>query len=132
MNGVEVRRFRAVDGGPYGVIGFLVEYAVATVALHIAALRALRRGTDVLHLHNPPDLLFPAAALFRLAGREARLDHHDLTPETVAVKFGSRVLVSLARVCERLTFRLLHARRVHEHVVRGNCRPAWRESCPGT
>lgn len=114
INGVEVRRYRIFEGSPYGAKGFLVEYLVAAVVLHWAAIGTLLRGSSVLHLHNPPDFFFPAAALFRLAGRQVIFDHHDLTPETVEVKFGAPALVRLARICERLTFA------VSNHVVATN------------
>jgi glycosyltransferase involved in cell wall biosynthesis len=101
--GVLVRRFRCPAGGTT-VAGLMIEYLVAASALHAAAVGALLRGTDVLHLHNPPDILFPAGALFRVAGRRVLFDHHDLSPETVAAKFGNGRVVRLARIAERLTF----------------------------
>ncbi len=104
IGGVRVRRFRgweATTGGPWAM---LAEYVLASLALHAHALRALARGASVLHLHNPPDILFPAGAMFRLAGRTVVFDHHDLGPELVAVRSASEPLVALARTCERLTF----------------------------
>jgi glycosyltransferase involved in cell wall biosynthesis len=114
VNGVQVLRFRLIDGSARGAVGFAMEYAVAAVRLHLGALRTLLRGATVLHLHNPPDILFPAGALYRLAGRKVIFDHHDLFPETVEVKLGSRVGARLARVCQRLTFA------VANHVVSTN------------
>lgn len=113
-NGVEVRRFRAYDGSGHGATGILLEYVGATIALHWAAARALIRGSTIVHLHNPPDTLFPAAAVFRAAGRKVVFDHHDLAPETIEVKFGPGGLPRLARVCERLTFA------VANHVIATN------------
>jgi glycosyltransferase involved in cell wall biosynthesis len=104
IGGVDVIRFRHIDGSGRGPAGFALEYLVATVALHLAAARELIRGATVLHLHNPPDTLFPAAALFRLAGRKVIFDHHDLFPETVEAKFGAGIAARLAAVCQRLTF----------------------------
>jgi glycosyltransferase involved in cell wall biosynthesis len=114
VRGVEVVRFRLADGSERGAAGFALEYAVAAVALHLGALGALLRGATVLHLHNPPDILFPAGAMYRLAGRKVIFDHHDLFPETIEVKLGSRVGARLARVCQRLTFA------VANHVVSTN------------
>jgi glycosyltransferase involved in cell wall biosynthesis len=101
---VDVRRFRGSDAGGGGTAAFVREYAVAAVALHLQALRALLEGARVLHLHNPPDILFAAGALFRLCRRKVIFDHHDLFPETIAVKFDSNAAVALARLTERLTF----------------------------
>ena len=102
--GVEVRRFHVPDGASSGKKGFVVEYAIAVVALHIASVRELMRGARILHLHNPPDVLFLAGALFRMAGRSVVFDHHDLFPETVETKFGPGISSRIAGICERLTF----------------------------
>lgn len=104
INGVAVRRFHAINGAGRGIGGMLLEYTVAMLAVHAAAIRELARGATVLHIHNPPDALFPAGALFRLAGRRVVFDHHDLGPELVAVKFRRPILVTLAKISERLTF----------------------------
>jgi glycosyltransferase involved in cell wall biosynthesis len=104
VDGVDVIRFRLPDGSSRGAPGFAVEYLIAGVALHWAALRARLRGATVLHLHNPPDILFGAGALFRLTGRKVVFDHHDLFPETVEVKFGSGMASAVAAICQRLTF----------------------------
>src|SRR5579863_3657707 len=104
VNGVEVRRFRTVTPRQGGATAILAEYLVAAVMLHAAAVRAFVRGADVLHLHNPPDIFFPAAALFRLGGSSVIFDHQDLSPELVEVRFAHRPLVSAAQLTERLTF----------------------------
>jgi glycosyltransferase involved in cell wall biosynthesis len=104
INGVDVRRFRSLEGSTHGAKGFLAEYVVACVALHVEALRSLLRGASIVHIHNPPDLLFPVAALYRLAGRKVVFDHHDLAPETIEFKFGRGVFSRLALLFERLTF----------------------------
>ncbi len=114
VNGVDVRRYRSLSLARQNAWAVLLEYVVAIVALHVAAVRALLRGSTVLHLHNPPDLLFPAGVLFRLARRRVVFDHHDLGPELAAVKFGSRLLVGVARLAERLTFG------VANHVLAAN------------
>lgn len=114
VDGVEVIRFRAFDGSAWGALGFLLEYLVAAVALHLGALRALVGGATVLHIHNPPDVLAGAGALFRLARRKVVFDHHDLFPETVAVKFGPGIAARAAAAGQRLTFA------VASHVIATN------------
>jgi glycosyltransferase involved in cell wall biosynthesis len=118
VDGVRVRRFALADGSAGGAAGFVREYAVAALALHRAAVGELLRGATVLHLHNPPDIFFTAAALYRAAGRHVVFDHHDLFPQTIEVKFGggaaSRAAAGVARVCERLTFA------VADHVLATN------------
>jgi glycosyltransferase involved in cell wall biosynthesis len=114
INGVDVVRFRLADGSAGGRVGFLREYVVAAVALHVGAIRELWRGSSVLHIHNPPDILFPAGALYRLAGRRVVFDHHDLFPETIDVKFGPGVASRFAAACQRLTIA------VANHVIATN------------
>jgi glycosyltransferase involved in cell wall biosynthesis len=108
INGVNIVRFRLPDGSRHGAAGFVAEYLVAGLALHSAAARGLVRGATVLHIHNPPDILFPAGALYRLAGRRVIFDHHDLFPETAQLKIASPIAARLARVCQRLTFAVAH------------------------
>ena len=72
------------------------------------------RGSTVLHMHNPPDMLFLAGAMFRVARRKVVFDHHDLGPELTEVRFGSAVLEHVARAGERLTFA------VADHVLAAN------------
>ena len=101
--GVQVRRFRApIEGGSIG--GLLAEYVIANVTLHIAGLRQLLLGADVLHLYNPPDTFFPLGAIARLLGRNVVWDHRDLFPELVEVKFGQTRWATAARICERASF----------------------------
>lgn len=114
VNDVNVVRFRLMDGSTRGAVGFLAEYLIAAVALHLEAMRALRRGATVLHIHNPPDVFFLAGALYRMAGRQVVFDHHDLFPETIDVKLGSPLVSGVARLCQRLTFA------VASHVIATN------------
>jgi glycosyltransferase involved in cell wall biosynthesis len=88
VDGVRVERFR-LPREREGVAALLGEYLVANVQLHARALRALARGAHVLHLHNPPDTLFPAAWAARALRRAVVFDLHDLAPELFAEKFGS-------------------------------------------
>jgi glycosyltransferase involved in cell wall biosynthesis len=120
VEGVAVRRFRLPPGGA-GRASFAGEYAAAALALHAGAVRELAGGATVLHLHNPPDVLFPAALAARARGRRVVFDHHDLFPELVEAKFGPGRLVGLARACERATFavadRVLAANESHAEIA---------------
>jgi glycosyltransferase involved in cell wall biosynthesis len=106
VDGVKVRRYRLPT--PDGISGILVEYAVAGVQLTLLLLDELRRGVDVVHLHNPPDLLFPIAGVARLMGRTVIFDHHDLSPELYEQKFGDGWPAAVLRWCERMTMRAAH------------------------
>jgi glycosyltransferase involved in cell wall biosynthesis len=104
--GVQVRRYRLPEAGSGHWHGFVVEYLIAALVLHREAVRALMRGATVLHIHNPPDILFPAGALFRAAGRKVIFDHHDLFPETAEIKFGDGLACRMAAAGQRLTLKV--------------------------
>ena len=103
--GVTVQRYRLpVSSG--GVLGFLLEYSVAHAQLFIRALWHLLRRADVVHLHNPPDTLFPIGLVARTLGRKVVFDHHDLFPELMADKFGSSGLTAIAAGAQRASLRV--------------------------
>lgn len=104
LAGVSVRRFALPESGG-GLGGFLLEYAIAHAQLLARGLRELARGADVVHLHNPPDTLFPVSMAARAAGRAAVYDHHDLVPELFAEKFGASSLGPVLRAAQRAAFR---------------------------
>lgn len=103
VRGVRVKRFRLPEGR--GRTGIAIEYAVAFAQLTARVALELLRGADVVHMHNPPDFLFPVAGLARVMGRGVVYDHHDLAPELFEQKFGGGWPVALLRWCERMTMR---------------------------
>jgi glycosyltransferase involved in cell wall biosynthesis len=113
VGGVAVRRVRipAADGS---VTGILREYAVAHVTLTAAAIGALVRGADVVHLHNPPDTLFVIGLVARALRRRVVFDLHDLAPELFAAKFGSGPVERLLVGAQVAAMRTAH------HVVTTN------------
>jgi glycosyltransferase involved in cell wall biosynthesis len=92
-----------------GFFTYALEYAwslLATFSLVFAV--SLRRGFDVLHAANPPDLFFLLAAPFRRLGKRFVYDQHDLSPEIFTAKFGGRArwLHRLLLWLERCSYRL--------------------------
>jgi glycosyltransferase involved in cell wall biosynthesis len=90
-----------------GALGYLVEYSAALAFSFFLSLKVLwKRGFDVVHACNPPDLLFLIGGLFKLFGKKFVFDHHDANPELYEAKFGRRdALYHLMVLLERLTFR---------------------------
>ncbi len=127
IEGVRVERYRL----PLlpGVAGIVLEYAVAWVQLSVRLLAELARGSEIVHLHNPPDLLFPVAYLARAFRRVVIFDHHDLAPELYEQKFGAGWPVRVLLWCERMTMRsadvVLAANESHRRVAieRGGVAP---------
>ena len=89
-------------------IAYPVEYSIAILAqLRLALGIRLRRRIDVVHICNPPDLLFLVALPLVASGARLIYDHHDATPEVMAAK-GMRedgLLVRLMTLFERTTYR---------------------------
>lgn len=109
VDGVRVRRYR-LPVSPGGIRGFLAEYAVAHLQLLARGAAELARGASIVHLHNPPDTLFPIALLARALGRSAVFDHHDLAPELFREKFGDAPVVEgVLRLAQRASFRAASA-----------------------
>ena len=104
VGGVAVRRFRLPQAGS-GARGIVVEYLVANAQLMTRAVVELARGADVVHLHNPPDTLFPVGWLARALGRRVVFDLHDLAPELFIEKFGDGPVVRVLLTLERLSLR---------------------------
>lgn len=93
-----------------GTLGFIAEFAWCFVMAAALSVRValFGRGFDVLHVCNPPETYWPLAAFWRLFGKVFLFDHHDLSPEMYAAKFGreSGLLHRALLWMERLTFRV--------------------------
>ena len=107
IGGIRIYRY---SPGPEGrtIIGYLPEYAIAILSLLFLTLviRA-RRRIDVVHICNPPDLLFLVAMPLTALGARLVFDHHDACPELMMAK-GYRAgswQVRLNTLLERITYR---------------------------
>lgn len=72
--------------------GYFQEYSSSLSWEFRLALRVWReQGFDIIHICNPPDLIFLVAAWFKLfRGVRVIFDHHDLNPELYEAKYGRR------------------------------------------
>lgn len=111
-------RFEVIDGihiyrhdlpvEAEGALGYAVEYSSALFWEFVLAWKVLfRRGFDVIHACNPPDLIFLVGGFFKFFLRKKFVfDHHDINPELYEAKFGRRdFFYKLMVWCERLTFK---------------------------
>lgn len=89
-----------------GPLGYLLEYGAALFWETLLAWKIfLTRGIDVIHLCNPPDILFLVGLPFKLFGKKIIFDHHDINPELYIAKFKRRdFFYQLMLLFERLTF----------------------------
>ena len=107
LNGIRIYRY-APGTEARRSAGYLVEYAVAIFAqLRLALAVRARHRVKIVHICNPPDLLFLVALPLLAAGARLIYDHHDACPELMIAK-GHREngwQVRLCRLFERLTYR---------------------------
>ena len=106
LEGIQIyRHWISEEAG--GFLGFLREYASALWGEARLAWKAWRRHRfKLIHLCNPPDLLFLVALPFKLLfGARVIFDVHDAWPEMFEAKFGRRGVIYWAvRLAERLTY----------------------------
>ncbi len=106
LDGIQIyRHWISEEAG--GFVGFFREYASALWGEWWLAWKAWRRHRfKLIHLCNPPDLLFLIALPFKLLfGTKVIYDVHDAWPEMFEAKFGGRGLFYRAvRLFERLTY----------------------------
>jgi glycosyltransferase involved in cell wall biosynthesis len=105
IDGVEIHRY-PLKPATGGCRGYIREYATAIWR----SWRLSRRlgPFDVVHICNPPDLLFLVALPLKLRGTRMIFDQHDLVPELYLSRFdrGKDVLYQGVVALERLTYRL--------------------------
>jgi glycosyltransferase involved in cell wall biosynthesis len=105
IDGVEIHRY-PLAAATGGCRGFIREYAAA---IWRSWRLARRLGPfDIVHICNPPDLLFLVALPLKLQGARMIFDQHDLVPELYLSRFdrGKDVLYHGVVALERLTYRL--------------------------
>jgi glycosyltransferase involved in cell wall biosynthesis len=106
-DGVEIHRYRARFAAG-GALSYVREYARAMICTWRLVSRLSReRPFDVVHSCAPPDFLVFSAWPARRRGARLIFDHHDLTPELFASRFGEghRLLYRLTVLLERLSLR---------------------------
>ncbi|MEJ7810905.1 MAG: glycosyltransferase family 4 protein [Gemmatimonadaceae bacterium] len=89
LEGVHIHRYHLpIDAR--GRLGFIAEFAWCFACTLLKSVRVAVRGPgfDVIHACNPPEIYWVLARLWRLAGKRFLFDHHDLSPEMYAAKFG--------------------------------------------
>ena len=107
LEGVDIFRY-PMPFDPSSKLGFVAEFAWAWIMTAVLSLRVAWRGRgfDAIHACNPPETYWLLALFWKPFGKRFLFDHHDLSPEMYAVKFGSGGFVQRALVAlEKATFR---------------------------
>lgn len=106
INGIHIYRHPLPPEGN-SASGYIQEYIWSlTWEFRLARQVWREQGFDVVHICNPPDLLFMVAGWFKFfRGVRVIFDHHDLNPELYEAKYGQRNIFYYALHCaEFLTF----------------------------
>ena len=113
-NGIHVYRYKKPALGE-GFLAHVAEYATSLVQQTRLAARVWKKhGFDVIHVANPPDILWAVALPYKLLARVRFIyDQHDIVPELFSVRFGeSHALVTpLVLAMERISYALA------DHVI---------------
>jgi glycosyltransferase involved in cell wall biosynthesis len=108
IDGIHIYRYAPGPEADSSVGAYLVEYSVAVLSQALLAIGVrTRRRIDLVHICNPPDLLFLCALPLLALGARLIYDHHDACPELMIAKgrpAGSRLVRLMTRL-ERLTYR---------------------------
>ena len=105
IEGVEIHRY-PLTAATSGCTSYVREYAAALWRTWRLARRLGR--FDVVHICNPPDLLFLVALRLKLRGARVIFDQHDLVPELYLSRFarGKDLVYRAVVAVERLTYRV--------------------------
>lgn len=108
LQGVHIHRYaaRQADGG---IMAYGREYASALWNMARLVRRLSRESPfAVVHACSPPDLLLLCALPLRRQGTRFIFDHHDLTPELFASRFGRAggLVHRVTLLAEQVGFRL--------------------------
>lgn len=111
VNGVHVYRFPAPPAGD-SFLGYLWEYGWSMFCSFFLTIWVFfRRGFDVVHAHNPPDVYVLIAICYRVFGKKFVFDHHDLSPEMYYARFrngGKKSVFKVLEFFEKLSCRFAH------------------------
>jgi glycosyltransferase involved in cell wall biosynthesis len=105
IDDIAVYRHRLPPEGQ-GAAAYFREYSAALFHEFRLLVRVHReRGFSIIQACNPPDIIFLAAAPFKLLGKRFIYDQHDVAPELFEVKYGKKGFLHRAlRVFERLSY----------------------------
>ena len=104
ISGIHIYRHKIVEAK--GLLGFFAEYTTALWSETILAWKLwFKHRFKLIHMCNPPDLMFAVAWPFKLLGVRVIFDVHDLWPEMFEAKFKKKNLFYWAvRCAQRLNY----------------------------
>jgi glycosyltransferase involved in cell wall biosynthesis len=95
LDGIDIWRYPAPPATS-GFLSYAWEFLYCFLqTARLTLLVSARRGFDVIHTANPPDLFWAIALPFKAIGVKFVFDHHDLCPELYLSRFGEKKAGSL-------------------------------------
>ena len=109
LEGVHIHRY-ALPIDARGPLGFAAEFVWCFLRTFLKSIRVATRGPgfDIIHACNPPETYWLLALFWRAFGKRFLFDHHDLSPEMYAAKFGRETGVAFNSLLflESMTFKV--------------------------
>ncbi|MBD3300686.1 MAG: glycosyltransferase [Candidatus Moranbacteria bacterium] len=119
IQNIKIYRYKPYISKGSSLFGYFLEYTNAFIKTFWLAGKiyfyppnpqgGLRKSTGgVIHITNPPDLMFPIAVFFKIFDLKFVFDHHDLVPEMLLAKFKAKktgFLYKLLVFFEKLTLK---------------------------
>jgi len=112
IEGIEVLRYNAYfsKGSKFG---YFREYIDAIIKMFYISFRLfIKEGFHVVHVANPPDLLWIIASFYKLFGTKFIFDEHDLGPESFISRFNiktekkNNLIYKILILMEKISYRL--------------------------
>lgn len=90
-DGIHIYRYKKPSMGE-GFAAHIAEYATSFLAHTRLTAKVFRKhGFDVIHVANPPDILWAVALPYKLlAGTKFIFDQHDIIPELFQVRYADK------------------------------------------
>lgn len=89
FNGVSIDRVQKRDLNEKGLHSFIIRNILFFVKASVVLIvKHIRHRYNIIHVHNPPDLLVFAVLIPKLFGAKIIFDMHENLPELYCTKFG--------------------------------------------
>lgn len=113
-NGIHIYRYKKPSMGE-GFAAHIAEYATSLLAHTRLTAKVWRKhGFDVIHVANPPDILWMVALPYKvLGGVKFIFDQHDIIPELFQVRYAEKfkAIEPLVLFMEKMSYQLA------DHVI---------------
>jgi len=106
IDGIEIYRYNCLIEANR-CCEYLLEYSMALICqFYLACKIFLKHRFNVIHVSNPPDLMFLIGLVFKAFGVKFIFDQHDLCPELYQAKTGKKgIFYKILLLFEKFSFK---------------------------